>query len=62
MANSGGDDGGGVGGGTMNERPLTQRARKVLDFAQSEAVSLGHDYVGTEHLLLGLVDEDEGVA
>ena len=46
----------------MNERPLTPRARKVLDFAQSEAVSLGHDYVGTEHLLLGLVDEDEGVA
>jgi ATP-dependent Clp protease ATP-binding subunit ClpA len=62
MANSGGDDGGGGGGGTMNERPLTPRAREVLDFAQSEAVSLGHDHVGTEHILLGLVDENEGVA
>ena len=46
----------------MNERPLTPRARKVLDFAQREAVSLGHNYVGTEHILLGLLDEGTGVA
>ena len=46
----------------MNDRPLTPRARKVLDFAQREAASLGHNYVGTEHILLGLLDENEGVA
>lgn len=41
---------------------FTERARKVLALAQQEAAGLGHDYVGTEHLLLGLVSEGEGVA
>ena len=40
----------------------TPRAKKVLDYALEEARTLGHNYVGTEHLLLGLVREDEGVA
>ena len=40
----------------------TPRAKKVLDYALDEARTLGHNYVGTEHLLLGLVREDEGVA
>jgi ATP-dependent Clp protease ATP-binding subunit ClpA len=46
----------------MNERPLTPRAKKVLDFAQREAISLDHSYIGTEHILLGLLDEGSGVA
>ena len=41
---------------------FTDRARKVLVLAQEEARGLGHDYIGTEHLLLGLVHEGEGVA
>lgn len=41
---------------------LTERSRRVLDLARSEAVALGHEYVGTEHLLLGLLREGEGVA
>ena len=41
---------------------FTERARKVLVLSQDEAAKLGHDYVGTEHLLLGLVAEGEGVA
>jgi ATP-dependent Clp protease ATP-binding subunit ClpC len=41
---------------------FTERAQKALYFAQQEAVGLGHDYVGTEHLLLGLLHEKEGVA
>jgi len=41
---------------------FTGRARKVLALAQEEARSLGHDYIGTEHLLLGLIDEGQGVA
>ncbi len=41
---------------------FTERARKVLVLAQQEALNLGHDYVGTEHLLLGLVHEGEGIA
>jgi len=41
--------------------PLTPRARKVLDLALREALSLNHHYVGTEHILLGLVRETEGV-
>ena len=40
---------------------FTERARKVLQFAQEEAVGLGHNYIGAEHLLLGLVREGEGV-
>jgi ATP-dependent Clp protease ATP-binding subunit ClpC len=45
----------------MFER-FTDRARRVVVLAQEEAVGLNHDYVGTEHLLLGLVHEGEGVA
>jgi ATP-dependent Clp protease ATP-binding subunit ClpA len=45
----------------MFER-FTDRARRVVVLSQEEAVSLGHDYIGTEHLLLGLVHEGEGVA
>ncbi|MGE0432546.1 MAG: ATP-dependent Clp protease ATP-binding subunit [Planctomycetota bacterium] len=42
--------------------PFTPRAKKVLDLAQEEAQNLGHNYIGTEHLLLGLLREQEGVA
>jgi ATP-dependent Clp protease ATP-binding subunit ClpA len=45
----------------MFER-FTDRARRVVVLAQEEARLLNHDYVGTEHLLLGLVREGEGVA
>ncbi|NLO82537.1 MAG: ATP-dependent Clp protease ATP-binding subunit [Clostridiales bacterium] len=41
---------------------FTERAQRALVFAQEEARNLGHNYVGTEHLLLGLVREEEGVA
>jgi ATP-dependent Clp protease ATP-binding subunit ClpC len=43
-------------------RPLTPRARKVLEVALEEALRLGHDCVGAEHILLGLVGEPEGIA
>ena len=42
--------------------PFTPRAKKVLELAQREARALGHAYVGTEHILLGLIREGEGVA
>jgi prophage maintenance system killer protein len=42
--------------------PFTPRSKKVLELAHGEAKRLGHNYVGTEHLLLGLVREGEGVA
>ena len=45
----------------MFER-FTDRARRVIVLAQEEARMLGHDYIGTEHLLLGLVHEGENVA
>lgn len=41
---------------------FTERMRKVFTFAQQEAIELRHNYIGTEHLLLGLVREGEGVA
>lgn len=41
---------------------FTERARKVLSLAEKEAVTLKHNYVGTEHMLLGLVKEGQGVA
>ena len=41
--------------------PFTPRAKKTLELALREAVALGHDYIGTEHVLLGLVRADEGV-
>src|SRR5437667_12705126 len=50
----------------MNDRDrfdkFTERARKVLSLAQEEAQRLQHNYIGTEHLLLGLIGEGEGVA
>lgn len=42
--------------------PFTPRAKKVLELALREALQLGHSYIGTEHLLLGMVREGEGVA
>ena len=45
----------------MQER-FTERVRKVIALARQEAIRLHHDYIGTEHLLLGLVKEGEGVA
>lgn len=45
-----------------NEPPYTSRAKKVLELAMSEAHELGHAYVGVEHLLLGLVREEKGIA
>jgi ATP-dependent Clp protease ATP-binding subunit ClpC len=47
---------------TMGKLPHTPRAKKVIEFAIEEARSLNHNYVGTEHLLLGLLRETEGVA
>jgi ATP-dependent Clp protease ATP-binding subunit ClpC len=46
----------------LGEIPFTPRAKKVLELAVDEAQTLGHNYVGTEHLLLGLLREEEGVA
>ena len=45
----------------MDER-FTERVRKVMHLAREEAARLHHDYIGTEHLLLGLLREGEGVA
>jgi ATP-dependent Clp protease ATP-binding subunit ClpC len=42
--------------------PFTPRAKKVLELSLSEAMHLGHTYIGTEHILLGLIREGEGVA
>jgi ATP-dependent Clp protease ATP-binding subunit ClpC len=42
--------------------PFTPRAKKVLELALREALQLGHSYIGTEHILLGLIREGEGVA
>jgi len=47
---------------TMGKLPQTPRAKKVIEFAIEEARSLNHNYVGTEHLLLGLLREQDGVA
>jgi len=47
---------------TMGKLPQTPRAKKVIEYAIEEARNLSHNYVGTEHLLLGLLREDEGVA
>src|SRR5262245_57750034 len=46
----------------MLYRHLTDRARKVMKLANERALSLGHEYIGTEHVLMGLVKEDNGVA
>jgi len=47
---------------TSGQIPFTPRAKKVLELALREALSLGHNYIGSEHILLGLVRENEGVA
>ena len=47
---------------TFGDIPFTPRAKKVLELAIEEARLLGHNYIGSEHLLLGIVREDEGVA
>jgi ATP-dependent Clp protease ATP-binding subunit ClpC len=47
---------------TVSQIPFTPRAKKVLELALREAQALRHSYVGTEHILLGLVCETEGVA
>jgi len=46
----------------IGDLPFTPRAKKALEMAAEEARSLGHNYIGTEHLLLGLLREEEGVA
>jgi ATP-dependent Clp protease ATP-binding subunit ClpA len=46
----------------LGRMPQTPRAKKVIEYAIEEARKLNHNYVGTEHLLLGLLREDEGVA
>ena len=47
---------------TMGKLPQTPRAKKVIEFSIEEARNLNHNYVGTEHLLLGLLREQDGVA
>ena len=42
--------------------PFTPRAKKVLELSLREALQLSHNYIGTEHILLGLLREGEGVA
>ncbi|MFH0739250.1 MAG: ATP-dependent Clp protease ATP-binding subunit [Candidatus Omnitrophota bacterium] len=46
----------------IGDIPFTPRAKKALELAAEEARSMGHNYIGTEHLLLGLIREGEGVA
>ena len=46
----------------LGEIPFTPRAKKVLEYAVEEAQHMGHSYIGTEHILLGLIREEEGVA
>jgi dihydroneopterin aldolase len=48
--------------GTGAQAPFTPRSKKVLELALREAIQLDHDYIGSEHILLGLVRENEGVA
>lgn len=47
---------------TFGDIPFTPRAKKVLELAVEEARLLGHNYIGSEHLLLGIIREDEGIA
>ncbi len=46
----------------LGEIPFTPRAKKVLEYAVEEAQHMGHTYIGTEHILMGLIREEEGVA
>jgi ATP-dependent Clp protease ATP-binding subunit ClpC len=47
---------------TFGDIPFTPRAKKVLELAVEEARLLGHSYIGSEHLLIGIIREDEGIA
>jgi ATP-dependent Clp protease ATP-binding subunit ClpA len=47
---------------TTGQIPFTPRSKKVLELALREAVKLGHNHIGTEHILLGIVRENDGVA
>lgn len=47
---------------TFGDIPFTPRAKKVLELAIEEARLLGHNYIGSEHLMLGIIREDEGIA
>ncbi|MGR3318876.1 MAG: ATP-dependent Clp protease ATP-binding subunit [Candidatus Anammoxibacter sp.] len=47
---------------SVGQLPFTPRVKKALEFSMEEARALGHNYIGTEHLLLGLIREQEGVA
>ena len=51
-----------AGTSTAGSPPFTPRAKKVLELSLRESLQLGHNYIGTEHILLGLVREGEGVA
>lgn len=51
----------GRGKGTPTEIPLTPKAKKVMELSLEESQRLGHNYIGTEHLLLGLLHEREGL-
>jgi hypothetical protein len=51
-----------VGSGQTGSPPFTPRAKKVLELSLREALQLGHNHIGTEHILLGLMREGEGVA
>ena len=50
------------GEATRGQIPFTPRAKKVLELSLREALSIGHNHIGTEHILLGLVRENDGVA
>jgi ATP-dependent Clp protease ATP-binding subunit ClpC len=52
----------GVSTPTFGDIPFTPRAKKVLELAVEEARLLGHSYIGSEHLLIGLIREEEGIA
>jgi ATP-dependent Clp protease ATP-binding subunit ClpC len=47
---------------TIDNLPLTSRAKKVMEYSMAEAIKLKHNYVGTEHILLGVLREPSGVA
>jgi ATP-dependent Clp protease ATP-binding subunit ClpA len=51
-----------LGSSPSGSPPFTPRAKKVLELSLREALQLGHSYIGTEHILLGLIREGEGVA
>jgi ATP-dependent Clp protease ATP-binding subunit ClpA len=51
-----------AGNAATGSPPFTPRAKKVLELSLREALQLGHNYIGTEHMLLGLIREGEGVA